>query len=136
VRAGALWLLGVVALGAVSRVTYQRGRAERCALDGLRIEALYRVDLGRDGETVHSFCCVDCAAEWPEVHAGDTWTVRDEVTGGELDHTLAVFVASDVVVVPSRGAATHAFARWEDAQAHAAAYHGARIPDPLETPER
>jgi hypothetical protein len=127
-----IWFAAILLLAVGSRATLERGRADRCSLDGNRIIPVYRVDLMVDGGVLERFCCVRCAAEWPEVPDGAYWQVRDEVTGAVLDAERASFVESTVVTIPSRQDRVHVFRRWADALEHVTAYDGRRIANPLD----
>lgn len=128
----AVWFGLVIALGLYSRWQVQAGRGGRCSLDGNRIMPTYQVDLMAGGQMIESFCCVECAKEWPEVPAGAYWQVRDEVTGEPVDAAKVCFVVSEVVTVPSRGSRTHVFKNWVDALAHTAQDGGQRTMNPLQ----
>ena len=126
-----LWF-GVVALVAAgSRWRAQADRGARCALDGNRIEPVYRVDLVRRGVVLHSFCSLTCARQWPDVAPDAYWQVRDEASGRPLDAGRAHFVESGVESVPARHERTHVFADWAEAQHHLARYGGRFVADPL-----
>jgi hypothetical protein len=127
--ASVLLLAGLAALGSLAR---QSGR-DGCALDGQSIDRVFRVRMMLRDETARSFCCIRCAELWRR------WAARvravyvtDEVTGREIDASLAWFVRSSVVTRPSTGNRVHAFARRSDAERHARACNGTL----LEGPER
>jgi len=126
-----VWFAFVLALSLLSRWSLHGRRAERCSLDGARIVPIHRVDLVLDGRVSESFCCVRCASEWPDVPAGASWQVRDEVSGRVIDAGKASFVRSPIVTVPARQDRTHVFERWADAMGHVAEYGGERIANPL-----
>ncbi len=127
----AIWFSVLVALSVASRWSIDRDRSARCSLDGVRIEPIYRVDLAVDEKITASFCCVKCAAEWPNVPSRAVWRVRDEVSGKVMDATKACFVISQVVTVSSRQARTHVFEKWTDAMNHTTQFGGSRIDNPL-----
>src|SRR5438552_11513183 len=81
----ALGLVLLAALAAGGGLT-RRYREERCALDGQRIQPIFRVRIARRGEPPHSFCCIRCAEIW-RARGGSVGviSVTDEVTGRELD---------------------------------------------------
>lgn len=127
-----IWLSAVLVISLISRWRVYQSRADRCNLDGNRIEPIRRVDLLRDGKTLQSFCCITCAADWPDVPPGAYWRVHDEITGEALDSASACFVESAVVTVPSRQDRIHVFKNWADALGHCKQYDGRRISNPLE----
>lgn len=126
-----VWFGFILVLSLYSRWYTRYAGADRCSLDGNRITPIYRVDLMNGTESVASFCCVKCAAEWPDVPEGAYWQVRDEKTGKLLDARQAAFVESSVVTVSSRQDRTHVFKKRMDAMAHAAEYDGYQIANPL-----
>jgi hypothetical protein len=130
----ALWFAALLVLSLLSRWRLEARRSERCSLDGGRIVPIYQVDLVLADQVLERFCCLRCAGDWPEVPAGAYWRVRDEVTGRELDASVASFVDSPLVTVAARQCRLHAFERWADASSHVAAYGGERVPNPLPTP--
>ena len=81
VRRLAVWFGGILLLALVSRARMDETSSGRCRLDGNRLVPVYEVDLMRDGRILERFCCVRCAQEWPGVHDGEYWQVRDEVSG-------------------------------------------------------
>lgn len=122
---GLLIVVGVPLLGAWAR----RGAPPCCALDGRRIEPLFRVRVVGGDE--RAFCSVGCAERWLE-QTGEPAAVfvTDEASGEELAAARAHFVRSAVVTPPTAGNRTHAFARREDADRHAAAYRGEHLDGP------
>lgn len=126
-----IWFALVLLLAVYSRWHTDRSRNQRCALDGNRIQPWARVDLLAGGEVLYSFCCVTCAAEWPDVPRDAYWQVHDEITGAPLDAARARFVRSSKVSVPARACRIHVFREWPDALAHAKQYNGRRIPNPF-----
>ncbi len=103
----------------------------RCALDGVMLEDLHRVDVVSpaaegDDETATSLCCIQCARAWIELSQTDPERVRviDEETGAPVDAASAWFVRSRVVTVQDTGDRVHAFANKDDAVAHVEAYRG------------
>ena len=122
-------LLVVAALPVLGR--WLRTAGERCAWDGIRIDARTRARLTTP-EGAEAFCCVSCLvrrlARAPVPSA--TARVTDETSGTEVDAVGAWFVRSAVVTVPANGNRVHAFATEEDARRHAAAFHGTVLPGP------
>lgn len=120
-------------LAAVVSVSLKKSGGEKCALDGLRIEPIYQVDIATsDGET-QKFCCIDCARKWLAANKGkiSAVTVTDEITGKKVDASIAWFVESSVVTNPSTGNRIHVFAEKEDAARHAREFGGTVIDNPL-----
>jgi hypothetical protein len=104
----------------------RRGAGPRCALDGLKIEPLYRVRVvGNDGAS-HRFCCVRCAARWlaRQGERPAAVYVTDEASGEEVDAKSAHFVRSAVVTDPVTQNRVHVFGDREDAEDHAHAFAG------------
>lgn len=126
-----LWFTAVLVLSLSSRHALRSANQDRCSLDGSRLVPIYRVDQMLDGAPVASFCCVTCAAEWPESPAGAYWRVRDEVTGQPLDAAVACFVQSTVITVPARQDRVHVFRSWVDALEHLEEFGGSRLTDPF-----
>lgn len=103
----------------------------RCHLDGQPIVPVFRVQvLGGAGQS-WSFCCIRCAELWLDGRQGEALgiLITDEVSGREVDASLAFFVRSSVVTTPSTGNRIHAFARRADAENHAARFHGTLLHD-------
>lgn len=123
------WLLLGLALSAGLPLVAHWARRDRpagCALDGVPIEALYRVRvLDRDGHA-HDFCGPRCARLWLKRHARPVRAVRvtDETTGAEVDAGAAWYVRSAVATARAVGARVHVFARRADAERHAATFAG------------
>jgi hypothetical protein len=122
-------LLVVAALPVLGR--WLRSSGERCAWDGVRIDARTRARLTTpSGE--ESFCCVSCLvrrlARSPV--PGAATRVTDETSAAEVDASDAWFVRSAVVTVPANGSRVHAFAAEADARRHASAFRGTVLPHP------
>ena len=118
-------LLVVVALAFVGSHA-RRSAAGHCALDGARIEPLYRVRVLDDQDRDQDFCCIRCATLWL---AGRRVSPRaiyvtDEASGQEVDARQAYFVRSTVVTTATTGNRIHAFRTVADAERHVAAAHG------------
>jgi hypothetical protein len=113
-------VLGVPVAGRWAR----RGEA-RCALDGRKIEPLYRARVVQRGRS-RDFCCVGCASRWlgRSGHEADAVYLTDETGGGEVEARSAHLVRSCVVTNPVTGDRTHAFAQRQDAEEHARAFAG------------
>src|SRR6185437_7333163 len=82
-------------------------------------------------KTVRRFCGLTCAREWPGTPPSASWTVRDEVTGRDLDAGLALFVVSRRPTPAPRPGCTHIFKEWRDAVAHAGRFGGSFVANPL-----
>jgi hypothetical protein len=99
----------------------RRDAEPRCALDGVRVEPVYRVQiLDHEGEA-HDFCCIHCAEIWLERQRSPfrEVLVTDEVSGRPINPDSAYFVRSWVVTVPTSGNRVHVFANEADAEEHA-----------------
>jgi hypothetical protein len=123
------WFILVAGVAGMSRWSIQT--EDRCRLDGVRIVATYRVDLVVNDASVARFCCVTCAAEWPEFPDDASWHVRDEMTGEVLDSSRAWFVKSRVVTVRSRGDRIHVFKDLVHALEHLEQYQGTIVEHPM-----
>jgi NosL len=120
--AGLLIVIGLPLVG-----KWARGPAEnRCALDGLEIEPLYRVRVVDRAGGSHNFCCVRCAGAWLERQAERPAAVyvTDEAGGGEVDARSAHFVHSAVLTNSITGNRVHTFRDRADAEEHARAFGG------------
>jgi hypothetical protein len=92
----------------------------------MTIQPVFRVRvLNREG-TAEPFCCVRCAELWLERQKTPPTAVyvTDEVTGRELDSSLASFVSSSVVTMPHTSCRIHAFENKSDAEKHAGTFRG------------
>jgi hypothetical protein len=106
----------------------RRSLVPRCALDGTRIEPLYRVRMQDSAGASHEFCCIRCALLWLERgHNPQSIWVTDEVTGAEVDAGSACFVSSAIVTMPTTGNDVHAFGNPQDAAQHARVFRGALL---------
>jgi hypothetical protein len=83
------------------------------------------------GAVLASFCSYGCARAWPDVPAGATWRVRDEVSGAPVDAEVVLFVQSRVPSVAARGERIHAFREATEAMNHCEQFGGDRIANPL-----
>lgn len=104
----------------------RRGAPVGCALDGVPIEALYRVRvIDADGHA-HAFCSPRCTRLWLARQARPARALRvtDEATGTEIDADTAYYVRSAGVDVRIGGGRVHVFARRADAERHAAIFAG------------
>ncbi len=125
------WVIGLAGLLVLAALPVignrvRRPAGDRCALDGVRIDPLYRARVrdheGRD----HAFCCVRCAELWlsRQRPGPQAVYVTDEASGREVEATSAHFVRSTVVTVPTTGNRVHAFADRADAERHAETARG------------
>jgi hypothetical protein len=107
-------------------------RAGRCALDGRGVEGRHLVTVEESDGTVRRFCGVGCAEEWIRraKPVSATVQVTDEATGERLPAETAWYVRSTVAVNAPRDDRIHVFARREDAERHAAAFHGTLLVGP------
>jgi hypothetical protein len=124
-NAGLVGLLIVAGLPFLGHVLRQRPE-ERCTLDGVAIEPLYRVRiLDQRGES-HAFCCVTCAELWWQQHHEEVNVVfvTDESTGDAIAAASATFVRSLVITTPPTQNRIHAFRLRADAERHLAAAGG------------
>jgi hypothetical protein len=117
----------VIAVGlAVLGTSIRRHLPGRCALDGDRIEPLYRVRVVDEAGESQEFCCLRCAQLWlkgrQEQPAGIY--VTDEASGQEIDGQDAFYVRSSVVTKATTGNRIHTFREQEDAEKHAASALG------------
>lgn len=113
----------------------RRGDRERCELDGIAVEPLYRVRIVDGRGKVRRFCGVQCAATWLSRANAGPWTilVTDEATGQEFDAASASFVRSGVVTNAVTGNRIHVFQDRSAAEAHARV-HGGRLLTKAEKP--
>jgi hypothetical protein len=108
----------------------RRHAAEGCALDGMRIDPAYRVEVVDARGYPHAFCCIRCGQRWlknePPPRA---ITVTDEASGQAIAADKAWYVASSVVTMPVTGNKVHTFRERADAERHAEQFWGAILPD-------
>jgi hypothetical protein len=129
-----LLLLGglIVVVGLPLVGHWSRRRPESaCALDGMPIDPVYRVEvIGADG-LPRAFCCLRCAQVWLRRQPAPprAVTVTDEVSGERLDAGSAWYVRSFVVTTPTTGNRIHVFRHRTDAEKHAAAAGGVVLPE-------
>src|SRR5262245_25314533 len=124
------WLLAValavvVGLPLVGRWLRPRDTV-RCALDGLKVEPLYQVNVVDHAGTSRAFCCVRCAERWLALRDGKPAAVyvTDEGSGQGIDASDAWFVWSTVPTNPITRNRVHVFRDRADAEEHARAFHG------------
>jgi hypothetical protein len=131
--AGLAVVLGLPALGHWLRARGEPG----CALDGVKIEPAYRVEVLDGQGRTRAFCCVRCAQIWLRRQPGRprAVTVTDEASGQTIDAAAACYVRSGVVTTPTTGNRVHAFRDRADAERHAALFGGTALP-PEEGPFR
>jgi hypothetical protein len=123
--------VAILVLSFASRMHVLEGTAGRCRLDGAQIEPLRIVELMDHGAVLASFCSYGCARAWPDVPAGASWRVRDEVSGAPVDAEVVLFVQSRVPSVAARGERIHAFREATEAMNHCEQFGGVRIANPL-----
>jgi nitrous oxide reductase accessory protein NosL len=97
-----------------------------CALDGMTIDPVYRVEIVDFRGHAEPFCCLKCAEIWLKNRPGQTRAIRvtDEASGEAIDADTAFFVRSFVVTTPTTGNRVHVFRNRADAEKHAAAHAG------------
>ena len=120
--AGLAVIVGLPVLGSWAR----RDATPRCALDGVKLDPHYRVQvIDRAGEA-HSFCCPRCAGLWIERQPSACRAVRvtDEQSGEWIDASAAYFVRSIVVTTTATGSRIHVFRDRGDAERHAELFGG------------
>jgi hypothetical protein len=98
-----------------------------CALDGSKIDPIYRVEILDDQGDSHAFCCPTCARLWlgRQPTPPRAITVTDEASGERIDARAAYYVRSAVVTRPTTGNRIHVFRDRADADRHAEAFGGA-----------
>jgi hypothetical protein len=104
--------------------------ADRCALDGVALDARYAVRLLDESTGVsRRFCCPKCAETWiaRDPSARRQAFVTDETTGAEVDARDAWFVRSRVVAVPATDSRVHSFATESAARRHADEFRGTAL---------
>jgi nitrous oxide reductase accessory protein NosL len=122
---GLLGLVVVVGLPVAGNWARHRGDGT-CALTGMAIDPVYRVEVVDSRGHPHAFCCVTCARAWLKKAPGEpkAITVTDEASGEPIDAGTAFYVRSFVVTMPTTGNRIHVFRNREDAEKHAAAHAG------------
>jgi len=121
---------------AVAGSLFKKSGGDVCALDAIKIEPIYQVDITpADGKTL-KFCCIGCARKWLAGNKGkvEYITVTDEVTGKRIDSSIAYFVESSIVTNQSTGNRIHAFSEKADAEKHAKEFGGTIIQNPFAEP--
>jgi hypothetical protein len=105
---------------------YRRSAEPRCALDGTRIEPIYKVEITDSQGCHHVFCCPRCGQRWLEHQPTppQAITVVDEMSGNEVAASKAYYVRSVVVTIPSTGNRIHAFRSQAAAEDHALTHEG------------
>jgi hypothetical protein len=115
-------VVGLPVLGSWTR----RPAAAGCALDGMKVDPAYRVEVVDADGRAHEFCCPNCAAAWLSHQAAPprSVTATDEATGEPVNAAAAWYVRSSVTTAPVAGNRTHVFRDRGAAERHAAAYAG------------
>jgi hypothetical protein len=120
--------VGLVVLVGLPILAHWARRAEKagCALDGTRVDPVYRVVIVDGRGRSQEFCCLRCAELWlgRQPVAPRTITVTDETTGEEIAADAAFYVRSSVVTTPATRNRIHVFRRQADAARHAEAFSG------------
>jgi endogenous inhibitor of DNA gyrase (YacG/DUF329 family) len=124
---GLFVVVGLPLMGSWAR----RQAAGSCALDGMAIDPVYRVEVVDARGQPHPFCCLRCAQMWLDRQQARPLaiTVTDEVSGRPIDAAAAWFVSSSVVTMPTTGNRIHAFGTRHDAEKHAASFAGSVLPE-------
>ena len=125
--AGLAVIAGLPLLGFWAR----RDAAPRCALDGVKLDPHYQVQVIDVAGEARGFCCPRCAALWIERQSSPCLAVRvtDELSGEWVDASAAYFVRSLVVTTAANGNRIHVFRD----RAHAERF-GGKVLEGLETP--
>jgi hypothetical protein len=91
-----------------------------CALDGMKINPIYRVEIVDRAGGRHAFCCPTCARLWLKQQAEPPTQiiVTDELSQQPVEAAAACYVRSPVVTVPSTGNRIHVFRNRDDAEKH------------------
>lgn len=119
---GLLIVIGLPILGTWLR----RQSGDVCALDGVRLDALFEVRVIDAADVSHRFCCVQCARWWLQrVGAKPKQVlVTDETSGRPLDAESANYVRSGVITNAMTGNRVHVFQSRSDAERHAEVSRG------------
>lgn len=123
--------VGLPCLGAWLR----RQQAPQCALDGVRLDPVYVVDIAESSGRHRQFCCILCAEYWlaktpsPEAMI----QVTDEVSAKTIPANEAYFARSSVMTNSVTLNRIHAFADRDEAEAHARQF-GGRVLEGQERP--
>jgi hypothetical protein len=119
---GILIVVGLPLVGHLAR----RDTGHGCALDGEKIQPIYRVEIVDHQGERHAFCCLRCAEIWVRKQraAPQAILVTDETTGRAIDADTAFYVRSTVVTTPTTGNRIHVFAEPTDAEKHANTFSG------------
>jgi hypothetical protein len=128
---GLLGLVVVVGLPVLAHWLRQGADPDGCALDGVKLDPAYRVEVVDAEGRTHAFCCPTCARLWLRRQPGPprAIVVTDEATGQKVEAAAAWYVRSSVVTTPTTGNRVHAFRRRVDAERHAAAFRGTMLPE-------
>jgi hypothetical protein len=118
--------LAVVVSLAVAAQWARHDSQEGCALDGSKIDPVYRIEILDDRGESHAFCCPTCARLWLRRQSAPprAITVTDEASGERIDAGAAYYVRSAVVTRPTTGNRIHVFRNRADAEKHAEAFAG------------
>ncbi len=123
--------LVVAALAVVSQWVRSKP-ADACALDGSKIDAVYRVEIIDEQDGARAFCCVECARLWlaRQPMPPRRILVTDESGGDVIDAATAYYVRSRVVTRPTTGNRIHVFRNRTDAERHAEQFGGVVLSEP------
>jgi hypothetical protein len=131
--AGLAVIVGLPVLGSWAR----RDATRHCALDGVKLDPHYQVQVIDGAGQARCFCCPRCAALWIERQPSPCGAVRvtDERGGEWIDASAAYFVRSLVVTTAANGNRIHVFRDRVDAERHAELF-GGKVLDDTERPFR
>ncbi len=127
-----LLFICLLALIALAARRWQRPR-ETCAYDGTSVQPITRVELTMADKKKLVFCSTCCAHAWLRHHPDfakkldqgqGSLLVVDEVSGQQLDSSLAYWVESDLFSRPENRCRVHVFKDKEAAARHLLAHHG------------
>jgi hypothetical protein len=115
----------VVGLPLIGHYARQPGEPA-CALDGVKIDPLYQIEVIDRAGCSHSFCCPHCAELWLQRQPAPpkAVTVVDEMSGEKIAAQDAFFVRSFVLTSPATGNRIHCFRHRAEAEEHAATHAG------------
>lgn len=114
--------VGLPCLGAWLR----RQHTPQCALDGVRLDPAYVVEIAEQSGIHRRFCCILCAESWLAKNASPNAKVEvtDEVSAKTIPADDAYFAPSSVMTNSATLNRIHAFADRDDAEAHARQFGG------------
>lgn len=119
--------VGLPCLGAWLR----RQHAPQCALDGVRLDPVYVVDIAQPDGVRRRFCCIGCAQYWRARNPSPEAIIRvtDEVSAKTLPAEEAYYARSSILTNSATLNRIHVFADLDDAEAHARQFGGRVLED-------